>query len=184
MVLEEDISFSPSGVASVLSAEDLPATSEMEASPVDAASAEKVPSQATGIDRVIELIGDSDVSLPEIMDLIGLEIAKLIKKMTVEDPLMRGATSQRDLNDQIKAFAQLQKTLTDSDSLSKKDTLNLDGPKFKYVFMELLRFFKQSLKDAGVADELQQNIMLQFGDLVRANYEPLQRELNKIETGR
>jgi hypothetical protein len=179
MATESSISFSNSGDLTVQAAETVLVPSALE---IKVALAEG--SGSHGIELITEMISDPDSALPDIMRLIALEMAKLMKKMTIDDPLSRGAVSQRDLNDQVKAFAQLQKTLTDSDSLSRKDTLNLDGPKFKFVFVELVRYFQDSLKGAGVEPAQTQNIMLQFGDTVRANYESMQRELNKIESGR
>lgn len=43
------------------------------------------------------------------------------------------------------AYRELQKTLTESETLSKKDVLNLDGLKFKFVFVELIGLFRRAL---------------------------------------
>lgn len=152
--------------------------------PPDTSHAQPDESASEGIERIVQMIQDPEVPLADTTRLIALQIAGVMKKMTIDDPLSRGAISQRDLNDQVKAYRELQRTLTESDALSKKDTLNLDGPKFKFIFKELIRFFRQSLKDAGVDADLVQNIMLQFGDIVKANDDNLRRELNKIESGR
>jgi hypothetical protein len=134
-----------------------------------------------GIERIVKMIEDPDTPIADITRLIALEIAGVMKKMTVEDPLVRGAVSQRDLNDRVKAYRELQRTLTESDALSRKDVLNLDGPKFKFVFMEIINLFQKAMKDAGVGGDLMQNTMLQFGDLVKANDDVLRRDLNRIE---
>ncbi len=133
-----------------------------------------------GLDRIIEMITDPEVVLADVMRLIALEMALVMKLMTHDDPISRTGYTQRDLNDRMKSFQLLQKTLTDSDQLSKRDTLNLEGPKFKFVFMELIRLFKQALKDSGLEKGLSDNIMLQWGDLVKSNDESLRRELSKI----
>lgn len=138
-----------------------------------------------GIERISMLIADPDSSLPDIMRLIALEMALIMKKMTSErDPLDRGMLSMRDLNDQIKAYRELQRTLTESDALSKKDVLNMDGPKFKFVFKEIVRLFSEAMKDAHVPEDLAQNVMMQFGDKLKTNDESIRREMNKIEIGR
>jgi hypothetical protein len=149
-------------------------------------AATTLPDGLKGIDRITVMIADPESPLADITRLIALEIAGVMKKMSGigDDVLARGVTSQRDLNDQVKAWRDLQKTLTEADALSKKDVLNLDGPKFKFVFGELVRLYRQSLKDAGLQQELSQNIMLQFGDLVKANDEQIRRELSRIESGR
>ena len=138
------------------------------------------------IDRIAEMIADSEVALADISRLIALEIVQVVRNMTKnqKDPLSRGLYSQKELTDQIKALRELQKTLTESDSLSKKDTLNMDGPKFKFLFTELIRLFRLALKDSGTDEDLSRNVMLQFGDLVKANDEGIRRDLNKIESGR
>lgn len=176
MATEENFEFNTEGKVTVAEAEVVSVVAPAPASSSSVAG-------EVGIGRIAEMIADPEASLPDIMRLIALEMAEVMRKMTTEDPLLRGL-SMRDLNDQIKAYRELQKTLTESDSLSKKDTLNLDGPKFRFIFMELIRLFKQSLHGAGIESELTQNIMLQFGDLVKANDESLRRELNKIESGR
>jgi hypothetical protein len=84
----------------------------------------------------------------------------------------------RHFNDEIKAYRELQRTLTESDALSNKDTLNLDGPKFKFVFTEIIALFQQALKGAGVDDQLAHNVVLQFRDLVKMNEENLRRIYN------
>ena len=61
--------------------------------------------------------------------------------------------------------------------------LNLDGPKFKFVFGEMIGFFQQALKGAGVDDQLAHNVLLQFGDLVKMNEENLRRELSGNSIG-
>ncbi len=65
-------------------------------------------------------------------------------------------------------------------SLASRDTLNLDGPKFQFVFAEILKLFRTALREAAVDDLLAQNVMLQFGDLVRASDDDMRREMNKI----
>lgn len=157
------------------------AQSRRVAAPVPVAGDEP---DTTGIDQITQMIVDPESDLADIMRLIALEIARTMKQMTAADPLQRGSASPRELNDRIKAYRELQKTLTESDQLSKKDTLNLDGPKFKYVFVALVGFFKAALQNSGVDDELTQNTMLQFADLVRTNDESMRRELSKIESGR
>jgi hypothetical protein len=40
--------------------------------------------------------------------------------------------------------------------------------------------FQEALKDSGVDAGLAKNVMLQFGDLIKANGEGLRRNLNQI----
>lgn len=131
----------------------------------------------SGIERISQMIADFEVPICDISRSIALEIFGIIRQMTEDVPRQRGV-SQRDLNDRVKALRELQKSLTEGDALSKRDILNLDGPKFTYAFTEIIGWFKKALRDAGVEEPMTQNIMLQFGDLVKANDESLRRELN------
>lgn len=132
-----------------------------------------------GLERISEMLADPEVPIANIGRAVALEIASVIKKMT-EDRPPRHRRPRRHFNDEIKAYRELQRTLTESDALSNKDTLNLDGPKFKFVFTEIVGLFHQALKEAGVDHQLVQNIMLQFGDLVKVNEENLRKELNAV----
>jgi hypothetical protein len=131
-----------------------------------------------GIQRISQMLADPEVPSANIGRAIAREIAGVIEKMTEDRPL-RHRRPRRDLNDEIKAYRELQRSVTESDALATKDTLNLDGPKFKFVFTEIIGLFQQALKDAGVDHQLAQNIMLQFADLVKANDENLRRELSR-----
>lgn len=142
----------------------------------------------TGIDRIIDMMEDPDTHIADISRLIALEIANVVKLMSSKVNPKGGMRDDiilmKDLNDHVKALLALQKTLTESDSLSRKDTLNLDGPKFKYVFQAIMGLFGLALKDAGIDEQHRANVMLQFGDLIKSHDETFRRELNKIEVGR
>lgn len=134
--------------------------------------------------NIVEMVSDPDAQLADISRQIALEIAFVIALMSSNDPAYRKGRSFRDLNDHVKALRELQKTLTESDSLSRRDVLNLDGPKFQFVLRKLLELFKKALKDANVEDSLAKSVMLHVGDSLKENDENIRRELNKIEIGR
>lgn len=140
-------------------------------------------SPAAGIQRLSEMVADPEIPVADISRLIAQQIAGAIEAMTDDSPRRR-RVSQRELNDQVRAYRDLQKTLAEGAALSMKDVLNLDGPKFKHVFIEIIKLFQKALKDAGTEQSLGQNIMLQFGDLIKGNEEKLRRELSKIDSGR
>ena len=132
-----------------------------------------------GLQRISQMLADPEVPIADISRAIALEIARVIEKMTEDRPL-RHRRPRRQLNDEIKAYRELQRSLIESEVLCTKDTINLDGPQFKFVFREIIGLFERALKDAGVDHQLAHNIMLQFGDLVKANEDNLRRELSKI----
>jgi len=68
----------------------------------------------------------------------------------------------------------------ESEVLSKRDQLNLDGCKFKFVLREIVRLFKQALMDAG-ADRFQvESIMVRVDNVLKENDEALRRDLDLI----
>ena len=140
-----------------------------------------------GIDQIAALVADPDAPLAEISRLIALEIVKLLQMMSKDrkDPALRAVNvTQKDLNDRLKAYRVLQRTLTESNQLSKKDVLNLDGDKFHYVLGELIKWFRSAITDAGIEENDAHNIMLQFSDKVKQGDAALRIYLNKIGTGR
>ena len=175
MALDQELSFSETGEATVT---DL-ATVESPSAP----ATEETPKEV-GIKRIMQLVADPDAALADISGLIALEIATVVGMMGQDDPLHRNNRSMRDLNDHVKALRELQKTLTERDASSKKDTLNLDGPKFQYVFKAIMDLFGESLKSAGLDEALSKNVMLQFRDLIQKNDDRIRRDINKIEMGR
>jgi hypothetical protein len=136
--------------------------------------------ELTGIDKILVMMADPDVTVADISREIAQAMGAIMQLMTSSDPLGRGSLTQRELNEQIKAYRELQRTLVESEVLSKKDVLNLEGPKFSFVLKQLIGIFQKSLKDSGCDEGLQKNVMLQFGDLLRTNYDSLKRELNRI----
>ena len=68
----------------------------------------------------------------------------------------------------------------ESEALTKRDALNLEGPKFKFVLGEIVRLFGQALRDAGTDSSHAQSVMVRFDDLLEENDEALRRELNLI----
>jgi hypothetical protein len=72
----------------------------------------------------------------------------------------------------------------EGEGLSKQDLLNLEGPKFKFIFGKIIHLFRQALLDAGTESFQAQGVMVQFGDLLSAHDEALRRELNRIDIPR
>lgn len=174
MVRDEQIEFGEDGGPVVVAVEEtvlasIPATA---------------PASAKRVQRIYDMIAAEDTPIADVLRQIALEMADVMRKMTADDPLERGTVSLRDLNEQMKSWQVLQKTLTESDEMSRRDTLNLDGPKFRFIFLKLIGFFEKALKDGGVTEDQTRNIMLQFGDMVKSNDDAIRRELSKIEVGR
>jgi hypothetical protein len=134
--------------------------------------------------KILEMLDCEEQKPAEVSRLIAIEIASVIEKMNYDDPLKRNNRSMRDLNDHVKALRELQRTLTESDTLSRKDHLDMDGPKFKFVFRFMIETFQKALKEANVDESIAKNVLLNFGDAVKTSEDTLRRELNKIDSGR
>jgi hypothetical protein len=70
--------------------------------------------------------------------------------------------------------------LIEAEACSTTDSLNMDGPNFKFVRGSIIELFRQAMEDAGVTDQSVRTIMAQFGGLVAAGDERLRRDMNLI----
>jgi len=131
------------------------------------------------MDGILAAVADPDAETGKISRLIALEIANLIRQLTETGPVRRRAW-EREIHDRIRACRQLHQTLLAGQSLASKDTLNLDGPKFQFIFGAILNLFRAALREAAVEDFMAQNVMLQFSDLVKASDDEMRRELNRM----
>jgi hypothetical protein len=129
---------------------------------------------------IAKMITDRHAPIWSISRKIAGEMATTIKQAKTPVKPFQQRGPQVDLNSRMKGLRELQRTLMESEGLSKRDLLDLDGSKFKFVFAEIVRLFQQALRDAG-ADRFQvESIMVRFDDLRKANDENLRRDLNMI----
>ena len=130
-------------------------------------------------ERLSDMIADAHVPMGNISRVIAAQIVAVISEMSHDSPGLYHVRKQH-LNDLLRGYRELQRTLLEADALSKQDVLNMDGPKFKFFFTETIKLFRTALQVAGIDDALAQNVMLQFGDLIKSHDERLRREVNKI----
>lgn len=125
---------------------------------------------------------DPNFPIHELLRLISLEIVSISQQMSEceNDPSLQ--YKMKGYNDQIKGLRELAKSVTETDLASKKDTLNFDGEKFKYVFSEIIGAMHKAIKDAGCEDSLKTSIMKHFGDIMRMKESDLRRDVLKIES--
>jgi hypothetical protein len=174
---EESFEFGSNGQVTRAEAEKVPVLSAVVLRPMESDG----DLDDKGLQVIEDMIADPNAQVADIMRLLALEMAKVVKKMVGKgDPLARGNRSQRDLNDMLKGLREMQKALTDSDALSKRDVLNFDGPKFQFVFSEITGLFQKALLGAGIDEEGSRNVMQQWRDLVAQNEEQMRRDLNKL----
>jgi hypothetical protein len=135
----------------------------------------------TNIEDILVKMQDQTSSVADISRMITIEMTIALKELVLlgnSDPTFM--SQRRSLNDEIKMLRELQKSLTESDILSKKDFLSFDGPKFQFVFVELMTLYTKSLKESGLDRTTIDSVMKQFSDLVKTNDERLRRETARI----
>jgi len=147
------------------------------------AAIEAARTHAVRLDTIAKMIGDQNAPAGAICRLIAGGIVDVYKRMRpTGTPLFKRLFTPQQLNDRVRAYRQLQRTLIEAEAHSIRDELNMDGPKFKFVYGEIVNLFQRALRDAGVPDKLAQTILLQFGESVEANDSNLRRDLNQIGT--
>lgn len=131
----------------------------------------KIPSQ---MQRIIELIDDTETTdLQEINRLIAREIAQALA-----DPTTLWTT--RTATEKIKALRELSRTMQDGETLSKRDFLNFDGPKFRYVLGELVQVFRSSLKSSGQSEDGINHTLRIFRDQLKEREMDLRKETERV----
>lgn len=140
------------------------------------------PRRESRLPEIQEKIADPNSPAAEIMRLIHQELALVIGEMRHYEHDKSAAPKLRNCAVQVTALCALQKLVERADARSKKDLLNFDGPKFQYVFGELVDLFKKAAEQAlGRGSEPSvQSIMRHFRDLVAMHEQDLRRGTEKI----
>ena len=127
-------------------------------------------SQMSRLDQISQMVANRNAPVGKISRAIAVEIANVIKLMTpTRRPLYTRLSTQQELNSQVRGYRQLQRTLREAEARSTIDTLNMDGPKFKFILGRIIELFKQAMEDAGVTDQSVRTIMAQVSDLLTAS---------------
>jgi hypothetical protein len=121
--------------------------------------------------QILEKIHDPNFPLAEVNRLIAIEIAFIAQEMArLRGEVKHGNHSetflQKSYEANIKALAQLEKSLTSTDILAHRDILNMDGPKFQWLFGQVVDSFKKACQDALGRDgeTMVQSIMKHWRD--------------------
>jgi hypothetical protein len=129
-------------------------------------------------------MNDETTPLVDICRLINRQLLEVGMRVRDQKAANTVAWQQKQVEQELKVLTALQKGVSDSDMLAKRDTLNFDGPKFQFVFDELLSYFEQAVKDAmGKSGEaMSQSIIKHFRDIIAMKEAHLRRETAKIGT--
>ena len=131
---------------------------------------EPVPSRMKEIIHAIEDPESTDLEATN--RLIAMEIALVLSGVR--------EYNTKAAMDKVKVLRELTKTLQEGDTLAKKDFLNFDGPKFKYVLGELVVLFKASLKSSGFKEEDINHTLRIFRDSLGLREADLRKETERI----
>lgn len=147
------------------------------------------PERESMLPKILEKINDPNYPLEEVNRYIAIEIAFVTQEMgTLRHRVKGGNFSetflQKSYEQQVKALQALEKSLTSTDILRHRDLLNFDGPKFQYVFGELVNIFKLSCQDALGKDNetMVQSIMKHYRDHLAMRESDLRKESEKIDS--
>lgn len=102
---------------------------------------------------ILEKIHDANFPLEEVNRLIAIEIALVTQEMSSANRLVHNGDHtqtflQKNYDQQVKALTALEKSLTNTDLLRTRDVLNIDGPKFQWLFAKIVDSFKKAATDA------------------------------------
>lgn len=130
-------------------------------------------------------ITDTNYDPAEASRLIAIEMARVAEDLSeiVGDGTM-DTLKLKVYEQQLRALRELGKQLTDADTLSKKDVLNFDGPKFQYVLGVIVDNFVQALKEAGVPEDMRASIMKHYRDRMQMSEQNIRKETARIDSNK
>jgi hypothetical protein len=137
----------------------------------DSGDAQVFPSRMS---EIVDLIDNEEFTDLEMINrLIAREIA-----ITLTDDSLR--FNPKTTADKVKALRELTKTLQEGDQITKKDFLNFDGPKFKFVLGELVMLFRNSMKTGGLPEDVSNHVLRIFRDQLQGRAADLRKETDRI----
>lgn len=149
----------------------------------------ELPKRQSMLPMILEKIHDPNYPLEEVNRLIAIEIAGVAQDMgTLRRQAERTDFTEHFLqkcyDQQIKALAALEKSLTNTDIQRHRDILNFDGPKFQYAFGEFVNWFKLACQQALGRDNetMVQSIMKHYRDIAAMGEAELRSATEKIDS--
>lgn len=130
--------------------------------------------------EILRMIDDPNQGVAEINRVIAGEIASATGDISTLS--QASGYKLNFLKERVKALRELSKTLSESEVLSKKDILNFDGPKFQYVFQEIIGVFRKASKDAGLSEEQINSILRHFRDTMAQKEPELRKMTEKVDS--
>jgi hypothetical protein len=134
-------------------------------------------------ERILEILGminNPNKGVADINRMIAGEIATATGDISLL--AQTDGYKLKFLTERIRALRDLSKTLTETEILSKKDILNFDGPKFQFVFQEMIGAIRKSAKETGLAEDQINTLLRNFRDTVTQMEPELRKQTEKIDS--
>lgn len=131
-------------------------------------------------DEILEKIEDPNCSAVEVSRLITVELGKIARDSVRGGRDVQDTWKQKGWETQVKVLTALAKQLGETEVLNKKDSLNFDGLRFKFVLGEIVRLFKVTLEECNLDKAMINNVLLQFSDKMADQEPAIRRETEKI----
>jgi len=133
---------------------------------------------------ILDAMEDANYNPSEILKLIALEQAAVVNQMSSQKTEFSIGGQGKRLDTKMKALTELRKTVQEAEELSKKDILNIDGPKFEFVFNLLCEWMAESVISNGLTPEQANNIMKTFRDKVTTGEIQMRKDVEKLDSNR
>ena len=139
----------------------------------------------SGIDEITALIEDPNSDPAEISRKITVQLSHIVRDQWAVrvDSSECNSNKFKANSELIKYLKELRTSLMDTEMLSKRDMLNLDGSKVRLLTDRMVDWFCQALREAGVLEDHKNNIMQQYRDICKAGEPALRREIQQVDTG-
>jgi hypothetical protein len=132
--------------------------------------------EIAGMTRIEEMLNAGE-KLDVILRQIALQMA-LVYQQSIEE--VSKGRSQKPLLLKMRCYHELQRSILELHAHSTTDHLDLDGPKFKFVFAEILKLFQGAVRNAGVDAALGKSILMHFSGLVKENEDRIRAEVRRV----
>ena len=142
------------------------------------------PKRASLLPKILDRLEDPNAAVAEKIHLIAIEIAGIAQGMQRNEEIGTPGSQSKSPVEQVKVLRLLSRTLVESYVPDARDALDMNGPKFHFVFSKILDCFKDALMQATqkpLKDALNRSILKEFADLIRERQADIQREVDKPE---
>jgi|SRR5579863_795342 len=140
--------------------------------------------------EISEKIEDPNFSQVDLGKLIAVEMASILQAMnTILDNVTRPGTAAYDklatkevvgsLNEQLKGVRELGKQIADMDSMAKRDYINFDGEKFRWIAGEWMKLGAEAVRAMGMGETSVHSWKNHFRQQLDKNQDRIRRDADK-----